>query len=384
LNRGATPLMIAAMPTTCWLRIAVSCTLCLAPAAGAGAATLALRAGGLAAPVYVTHAGDHTGRLFVVEQAGTVRLLRPGEAVAQVFLDIRGRVLAGGEQGLLGLAFHPLYEQNGRFFVYYTRRGDGAIVISEFAVSGDPDRALPDETVLLVIPHPFFGNHNGGMLAFGPGGYLFAGVGDGGSANDPFSNAQNVDTLLGKILRINVDVPDRSAGTPYSAPTTNPFVGGPGRDEIYAYGLRNPWRFSFDRQTGWLWVGDVGQNAHEEVNATPLAGRNFGWRIFEGFSCTGNDAGLCRARNYTAPLFDYGHTEGRCSITGGYVYRGFERVVPRGTYLYADFCTGEIFRWAGRRQEVLLKSGVNVTSFGEDESGELYVTGGTGVWQIVR
>jgi glucose/arabinose dehydrogenase len=328
---------------------------------------------GLTSPVFVTHADDRSNRLFVVEQAGTIRVLQAGASSATLFLDVRAKVLSGGERGLLGLAFHPLYESNGRFFIYYTRVPDGAIVIAEYGTSANPNVANPDERILLVIPHPLFANHNGGMLAFGPGGYLFIGVGDGGSSNDPGNNAQNLDALLGKILRINIDTPDSANGTPYSAPASNPFVNAAGRDEIYAFGLRNPWRFSFDRRTDALWVADVGQGDREEVDAPLLAGRNYGWRVYEGRACTNNDPSLCQPANYIAPLFDYSHDGNRCSITGGYVYRGSRRALPRPAYVYGDYCTGEVFTWNGSRQQPLLNAGGNVSSFGEDEAGEIYV-----------
>jgi glucose/arabinose dehydrogenase len=328
---------------------------------------------GLASPLFVTHAGDGSRRLFIEEQPGTIRVLQPGATAPTLFLDIRGQVLAGGERGLLGLAFHPLYHSNGRFFVYYTRRPDGAIVVAEYGVSNDRNVAKTSERVLLTIPHAENSNHNGGMLAFGPGGYLFIGVGDGGSANDPPGNAQNIESLLGKILRINVDQVDAAAGTPYSAPPSNPFVGRSGRDEIFAFGLRNPWRFSFDRQTSQLWVGDVGQGAREEVDTPILPGANYGWRVYEGLSCTNNDPGLCQPQNYTRPLFEYSHSGGRCSLTGGYVYRGRAGTLGDGTYVYGDYCSGEIFAWDGTGQRVLLDTSGDVSSFGEDEEGELYV-----------
>jgi glucose/arabinose dehydrogenase len=210
--------------------------------------------------VFVANAGDGSRRLFVVEQDGTIRVWHAGAATSSSFRDVRDRVLSGGERGLLGLASHPLYRVNGRFFIYYTRKPDGAIVIAEYQVTSDPDVASRTERLLLTIPHPVNANHNGGMLAFGPGGYLFIGVGDGGSANDPPNNAQNMETLLGKILRLDVDRADIVLGIQYSAPASNPFVGKAGRDEIYAFGFRNPWRFSFDRRTNQQWVGDVGQD----------------------------------------------------------------------------------------------------------------------------
>jgi glucose/sorbosone dehydrogenase len=324
-------------------------------------------------PTFVTHAGDGSNRLFVLEQRGIVDVLRSGASAPTTFLDIRAKVLAGGERGLLGLAFHPLYASNGRLFVYYTRVPDGALVISEYTVSRDPDLADPTEKVLMTIAHPINANHNGGMLAFGPGGYLYIGVGDGGAANDPPNNAQNIETLLGKILRIDVDRSE-TPGVPYSVPPSNPFVGTPGRDEIFAFGFRNPWRFSFDRTTSQAWIADVGQGAREEVDTPILGGGNYGWRVLEGTACTGNDPSLCRPGNYIAPLFEYSHEAGRCSITGGYVYRGRDRTLPEGIYVYGDYCSGEIFTWDGRAQTTLLRTTLDISSFGEDERGELYVT----------
>ncbi len=328
---------------------------------------------GLTSPTFVTHAGDGSNRLFITEQRGLVRVWHPSRPTPTVFLDVRARVLAGGERGLLGLAFHPLYQSNGRLFLSYTRTGDGAIVVAAYDVSADPDIAVPTESVVLTIPHPTFGNPNGGMLAFGPGGYLFVGVGDGGAANDPPNNAQNINVLLGKILRIDVDHRDAAAHTPYSSPTGNPFVGRAGLDEIYAIGLRNPWRFSFDRVSGQQWVADVGQGAREEVNTPIVEGGNYGWRIYEGTACTNIDDTLCRTGNYIAPQFDYSHGNGRCSITGGYVYRGPLSTFSPGTYVYGDFCSGEIFAWNGRQQRILLDTDLDIASFGEDEEGELHV-----------
>jgi hypothetical protein len=332
---------------------------------------------GLSNPIFAGHAGDGTQRLFIVEQDGIVRVLRSGQSTATIFLDIRTRIAAIGEQGLLGLAFHPQYATSSRFFVFYTRAGDGAIVIAEYRVSADPDIADATEQVLLTIPHPMHTNHNGGMLAFGFDGYLYVGVGDGGGGNDEPNNAQNIDVLLGKILRIDVDQP--GPGTLYSSPPDNPFVNAPGRDEIFALGFRNPWRFSFDRTTGEPWIGDVGQDEREEIDRSLVKGGNYGWRIYEGFRCTNLGPSLCNPSDYIDPAFDYSHTRGRCSVTGGYVYRGSRGTLPTGVYVYGDFCSGEIFLTNGDLQTVLVYTAMNISSFGEDEQGELYVVdrGGT-------
>jgi glucose/arabinose dehydrogenase len=332
---------------------------------------------GLSAPVFVTHAGDGSGRLFVVQQGGTILVLQSGAGVPTLFLDISDRVVAGGEQGLLGLAFHPDFATNGRFFVDYTRRADGATVIAEYHVqAADPNAADRTETVLLTIPQPFV-NHNGGMLAFGPDRDLYIGMGDGGSANDPGNRAQNVDELLGKILRIDVDHP-ASASQLYSSPADNPFAGATsGRDEIFALGLRNPWRFSFNRQTGDLIAGDVGQSAREEVDRI-VRGGNYGWREFEGTLCTGNDPPPCDPTGFLPPITEYDHSNGRCAITGGYVYRGSLGVLPAGSYLFGDYCSGEIFLLQGSfvpgsTFTRIAFPGFPISSFGEDQDGELYV-----------
>ena len=336
---------------------------------------------GLSSPVFAGHAGDGSSRLFIEEQVGIIKVLQPGNSTPSIFLDIRSKVLFGGERGLLGLAFHPANGTNGLFFVYYTRSGDGALVIAEYGVSADRNVASTTEKVLLTIPHPTNANHNGGMLAFGPDGYLYIGVGDGGSGNDPPNNAQNIDVLLGKILRIDVDVPDPGRGTLYSSPADNPYFGAAaGRDEIFSIGWRNPWRFSFDRAAPHAqWVADVGQGAREEVDSPIVKGGNYGWRVYEGSACTGVDPASCNPANYLPPIFDYKHDSGRCSITGGYVYRGSQGTLPSGTFVYGDYCTGEIFAWDGARQTLLLDTALNISSFGEDGQGELYVVhlGGT-------
>jgi glucose/arabinose dehydrogenase len=333
--------------------------------------------GGLTSPVHVTSAKDGTNRLFIVEQPGRILVLQPGASSPTVFLNITSRVLSdGNEQGLLGLAFHPQFNVNHRFFVNYTRQTDGATVVAEYHASpSNPNVASTAETPLLTIQQPF-PNHNGGMIAFGPDGFLYIGMGDGGSANDPDNRAQNIDDLLGKILRIDVD---HAAGSvPYSSPSSNPFFGPTaGRDEIYALGTRNPWRFSFDRGgSHQLYVGDVGQGAREEVDIVTLGG-NYGWRVMEGSICNPNfNGGACTPPpGSILPITEYSHTNGRCSITGGYVYRGARSALPTGTYVYGDYCTGEIFTLQNGAQMLLLDAQLRISSFGEDEAGEIYVVG---------
>ena len=349
-------------------------------------ATIALQRvlAGLSSPLLVANAHDGSNRLFIVEQTGQIKVLQPGQTSPTVFLDVTSRIVSGGEQGLLGLAFHPQFSSNHRFFIYYTRPTDGALVIAEYRVSAtDPNVADTTERIILTIPHPTNTNHNGGMLAFGPDGFLYIGTGDGGSANDPPNNSQNINVLLGKILRIDIDHPNGSV--PYSSPSSNPFFGAtPGADEIFAYGMRNPWRFSFDRGTGQLYVADVGQSAWEEVDIV-TSGGNYGWRVMEGNHCNPNiNGGMCTPIGI-APITEYGHTVGRCSITGGYVYRGPISTLPAGTYIYGDYCTGEIFSLQDGPQSPLLDAPFNISSFGEDEAGEIYVVEyGGGVHRIVN
>ena len=351
----------------------------LYPASGFTQIQLVPVATGLVDPLFVTGARDGTHRLFIVEQAGTIRVMPIGGSGMSLFLDIRSRVRSGGERGLLGLAFHPSYSSNRRFFVYYTRAADGAIVVAEYAASAtNRDIANTTERVLLTIPHPSFSNHNGGMIAFGPDGYLYIGVGDGGSANDPPNNAQNTNALLGKLLRI--DVNGQSGSLQYAVPSSNPFFAAiDGRDEIFAYGFRNPWRFAFDRLTNRIWLADVGQGDREEVNTPIEIGGNYGWRVFEGSVCTNTDRELCTPSNYISPVFEYRHTGDRCSITGGYVYRGSLNSLSPGLYVYGDFCSGEIFAWDGTAQRLLLDTSQSISSFGEDDDGEIYVVALDGV-----
>lgn len=333
---------------------------------------------GFNTPVFMTSARDGTNRLFVVEQGGIIRVIQPGTRTSTVFLDITGPVLSGGERGLLGLAFHPQYATNRRFFVYYTRDTDGAIQISEFTASaGNPNVADTTERIILTIPHPTNSNHNGGTIAFGPDGYLYAGPGDGGSGNDPPNNGQNIDALLGKMLRIDIN-----GALPYAIPPTNPYVGTAGADEIYAIGLRNPYRFSFDRGgTNQLWLGDVGQGSREEVDIITLGG-NYGWRIMEGSICNPNfNGGVCTPPpGHIPPVFEYSsaNPSARCSITGGYVYRGTQGNLPAGSYIYGDYCTGEVFI-NSPATPVLDTGDFQLVSFAEDEYGEIYRVGHNGV-----
>lgn len=335
---------------------------------------------GLSLPVHLTNAHDGSHRLFIVQQRGIVKVVQPGSRATTDFLNISGVVSSSGnERGLLGLAFHPQYATNRRFFVYYTRNSDGAIEIAEYQASTtNPNVANPAAVrTIVTIAHSAASNHNGGTIAFGPDGYLYAGTGDGGSANDPPNNAQNINVLLGKILRIDINTPLGQVPA-YNIPPTNPFAGAtPGADEIFAYGMRNPYRWSFDRGgTNKLWVADVGQDAIEEVDNI-VNGGNYGWRVYEGTQCTGNDPSLCTASNYLPPVFQYSSasTSPRCSITGGYVYRGIQKALPIGSYIYGDYCTGEILLWNNNAQTLLLDTSRNISSFGEDEDGELYVVG---------
>ncbi|MBC8145932.1 MAG: PQQ-dependent sugar dehydrogenase [bacterium] len=329
-------------------------------------------------PVDLQHADDGTNRLFVVEQPGVIRVFAnsPSADSARTFLDIRDRVTDGGEMGLLGLAFHPNYEENGFLYVNYTAQSPLRTVISRFTVDpGNPNRAVAtSEFVLLEFAQPFQ-NHNGGQVSFGPDGFLYIAVGDGGSGGDPENHGQNKQSLLGKILRIDVNA--GSNGLLYSIPQDNPYAGSSGseRKEIYAYGMRNPWRFSFDPVTGWLWTGDVGQNAYEEIDIIEK-GKNYGWRIMEGKHCF-NPRNGCDTSGLTLPIWEYGRTLG-VSVTGGFVYRGTRVPELVGEYLYADFGSGNIWglRYDGSApasNRLLLQSGFSVAAFGVDQNNELYI-----------
>ena len=357
-------------------------TLSLSLSATAQNVTLQTIVTGLTAPVALTNAGDD--RLFIVEQAGRIMVWNGTVVLPTPFLDIRSIVGSGGERGLLGLAFHPDYAQNGFFYVNFTDR-NGDTIVARYTVSvTDPNRADPATAhTLLTIDQPF-SNHNGGQLQFGPDRYLYIGMGDGGSGGDPLNNAQNRNQLLGKMLRIDVD-----SATPYGIPPTNPFVGQSGvRPEIWALGLRNPWRFSFDRVTGDLWIADVGQGDVEEVDFQPASsrgGENYGWRIKEGSECFNPQS--CSSVGLVDPVLEYGHAGGACSVTGGYVYRGTRSPRLFGTYIYADYCNGII--WGATRtasgtfsSRVLIDTPFFISTFGEDANGEVYVVDHSG--QIAR
>jgi glucose/arabinose dehydrogenase len=313
----------------------------------------------------------------VVEQGGLIRIVRDGRIVEPPFLDLRDLTRAGGERGLLGLAFHPDYACDGRFYVDYTDTS-GDTVIAEYRVSADdPDVADPKPLArLLHIDQPF-PNHNGGQVAFGPDGFLYVGMGDGGSGGDPMGNGQRMDTLLGKLLRLDVD--DRPAGAPPAAPLDN--CRGCPRDalpEIDAYGLRNPWRFSFDRATGALWLADVGQGTWEEIDRVEpvaISGTNFGWSVMEGDHCY-PPGSSCAKSGITLPVAEYDHSQGDCSVTGGFVYRGTAMADLAGWYLFSDYCSGRIRALSssgGGDATVLLETHGNIATFGEDENGQLYV-----------
>ncbi len=333
-------------------------------------------ASGLASPLGIANAGDGSGRLFVIEQAGKIRIVQDGVLLATPFLDIQSKTSCCSERGLLGLAFPPGYASKGYFYVNYTDNA-GDTVVARYQVTADANIADPDsEAIILTVDQPF-ANHNGGHLSFGPAdGLLYIGMGDGGSSNDPQGNGQNLATLLGKLLRIDVE----SGVEPYGIPPTNPFVGTPGaRGEIWALGLRNPWRFTFDRATNDLFIGDVGQNAWEEIDfqpATSNGGENYGWRCYEG-NHPANLTGCPPIASFTFPIAEYSHSSG-CSVTGGHIYRGLMYPRMQGVYLYGDYCSGRVWglqqvdgTW---QNQLLTDTSYSIATFGEDEAGTLYLS----------
>jgi glucose/arabinose dehydrogenase len=354
--------------------------------------TLALRqvASGLDSPVFLTSpAGDR--RQFIVERAGRIRILQDGLVLALPFLDISARVSTAGEGGLLSMAFHPQYASNGQYFIYYTAVNQD-IVVERRSVSPNPSLSDPTSALEIIrIAHPGFTNHYGGLLAFGPDGYLYLGTGDGGGGGDPARNAQNLGALLGKLLRLDVNA--ATAGAGYAIPASNPFVGQAGRRaEIWAYGLRNPWRFAFDASQ--LYIADVGQDRREEVNINlvSLAGLNYGWNITEGSLCF--NAATCNSAGLVAPAFEYDHGAGNingCSITGGYVYRGVAIPELAGRYFYSDYCGGYLKSFVASGATVLeltdwgIPKQSAIVSFGRDADGELYlIAGGGTIYKIIR
>ncbi len=335
-------------------------------------------AGGLSSPVYLTApAGDP--RLFVVEQAGRIRIVKDRQLLGTPFLDISSKVASGGERGLLSIAFHPDYASNGFFYTSYTDN-NGDTRIERYTVTADPDVADPNSAKLILAEPQPAGNHNGGLILFGPDGMLYIGLGDGGGGGDTYGNGQNLGTRLGALLRVDVD-----AGDPFVIPTDNPFVNDPNaRGEIWAYGLRNPWRFAFDGADGVLYIADVGQNDWEEVNAVSATagGLNYGWPIMEAAHCFSPRTG-CNQTGLVMPVIEYDHGDG-CSVTGGFVYRGTAIPELRGHYFYSDWCSGFLrsFRYsngsATDQRDWAVGSVGRVLSFGVDAAGELYILSGNG------
>jgi glucose/arabinose dehydrogenase len=339
---------------------------------------------GLASPVFLTQPLND-GRIFVVEQPGRIRVVRNGALQVTPFLDISSRVVFGGERGLLSVAFHPQYATNRFFYVYFTG-ANGEIRIERFTTTTDPEVADPASAKLIIsAAHSEYDNHNGGLVAFGPDGMLWAGLGDGGGTGDPLGNGQNPNSLLGSMLRIDVN-----GGDPYAIPASNPYVGQSGRrPEVWAKGLRNPWRFAFDAATGLIYIADVGEIGREEISVQPYgsAGLNYGWNIMEGRTCY--ESPTCDQAGLTAPILDYARSGGNCSVIGGYVYRGSAIPGLQGHYLYSDYCGGWLSSFNGSTgtaqdiKEWPIVSVGNVPSFGVDFAGEIYMIGDSRIFKIV-
>lgn len=345
---------------------------------------LTLEALGFTSPVHITNAGDRSGRIFVVERAGVIKIMKDGVVSVTPFLDISARVGTAGEGGLLSLAFPPGYAMKNYFYVYYTDL-QGNTVVARYHLSNDPDIADPNSKEFILTAAQPFANHNGGQIAFGPDGYLYIGLGDGGGGGDPQGNGQNPGTVLGKMLRIDTE----SGAASYAVPQDNPFINDPAyQTEIWALGLRNPWRFSFDSLTGDLYIGDVGQATYEEIDfqkASSHGGENYGWNVMEGMHCYNSNT--CDQTGLTLPIAEYDHSEG-CSVTGGQVYRGTLYPSLYGYYLFGDYCSGRIWglKGTGSLPELLLDTDLFIATFGRDEAGELYIadlTGG-GIYKIVE
>jgi glucose/arabinose dehydrogenase len=376
---GRQTLRLSSIALACLLQACSSNSTTPPPGGGGGPPpTLALTpvVSGLSSPVDLQFPNDGTGRMFVVQQPGSIRIVTNGSLVATPFLDITSKVSSGGEMGLLGLAFHPQFPQNHLFYVHYDRTVSAQIqsVIAEYHVSaGDANIADPaSERILLTVDQPF-SNHKGGQMVFGPDGFLYIGFGDGGSGGDPMGNGQNLQTLLGKMLRI--DVNRQSGGKQYAIPPTNPFAGGGGLPEIFAYGLRNPWRFSFERGGDRFFVGDVGQDKYEEIDIVE-SGKNYGWSVMEGMHCFNPSSG-CDMTGLTMPIAEYSHSEGE-AVMGGFIYKGTAIPSLTGAYVFGDYISGTMWElveapagtWTRTK---LLSTGLNMSSFGQDAGGELYV-----------
>ena len=347
----------------------------------------------LNSPVFMTAPPGDSTRIFIVQQGGLIRIfdIAGGSLLTDPFLNVGSLLSTGGERGLLGMAFDPQYAANRQFYIFYTNTAGNIVIARYLRNFTDPNLADSFSAVtLLTVAHPNFSNHNGGMLAFGPDGCLYAGIGDGGGSGDPNNNGQNLSSLLGKLLRL-----DPSTGGACSNGIINPFILAGGAQQVWSLGLRNPWRFSFDRRTGDLYIGDVGEDAREEIDVAvaPNAGRqaNYGWRLMEGTLCF-NPSSNCNPGGLTLPELDYPHLSGACSVTGGYVYRGSVMPALSGTYLYADFCAGFVRSFRNQNGQpteqtewpLLTPPGSFVTSFGEDAAGELYMmTQGGGLFKII-